>query len=309
MKSNYLTILLYHGVTSVKQNGVVNYSGKHINVETFDDHMKFIKQNCNILNMDQVVEIYNDGNGWPKNSVAVTFDDGFQNNYLYAADVLDKYKVPATFYVCAGMINSNMMFWVDIIEDCVNRTKNNKLSIELKEQRQFNLNTTKDKIATINEIKKFCKLLQTKEKNSIISNLIKNSGITPSVESSPDYKIMTWNELNKLKNNKLFTIGGHTLNHEIMSAQNIEKVKKDINDTLSLIDKNLSQRTTHFSYPEGQAQHYNNTVIKSLIDYGIICSPSAIDGVNLNEDLFNLKRIMPNFMGREFPFSNYKKNN
>ena len=38
---------------------------------------------------------------------------------------------------------------------------------------------------------------------------------------------------NELKNNSLFTIGGHTLNHEIMSAQKIEEMKIDIKNTLS----------------------------------------------------------------------------
>ena len=113
---------------------------------------------------------------------------------------------------------------------------------------------------------------------------------------------MTWSELYNLKKNKLFTIGGHTLSHEIMTSQNIKKMKTDVETTLSLLDCNLNQKTKHFSYPEGQNHHYNNNVISLLIENGIVCSPSAIDGTNFKEDLFNLKRIMPNFMGREFPF-------
>ena len=58
MKKNPLTILLYHGVTNKDQKGIVNFSGKHINIKIFDNHMKFIKNNCNILSMNEVVEIY-----------------------------------------------------------------------------------------------------------------------------------------------------------------------------------------------------------------------------------------------------------
>ena len=308
MTKNPLTILLYHGVTNQNQKGVVNFSGKHINTKIFDNQMKFIKKNCNILSMDEVVEIYKNRDGWPENAVAVTFDDGFQNNYLYAADILDSYKVPATFCICAGMVNTNLMFWVDIIEDCINKTRNSTLDIQLSQKKHYILNNDIKKIDTINEVKKYCKSLSTKEKNDIVNELIKNTKIKPSVESSPDYKIMTWKELNELKNNSLFTIGGHTLNHEIMSAQKIEEMKTDTKNTLSLLDNNLNQKTIHFSYPEGQIQHYNDAVISSLIDCGIVCSPSAVDGINFEENLFNLKRIMPNFMGREFPFENYKQN-
>ena len=302
MTDNSLTILLYHGVTNKNPKGVVNFSGKHINIKLFENHIRFIKKNCNVLSMDEVVEVYNSGKGWPEKAVAVTFDDGFQNNYLYAADILDSYNVPATFYVCAGMVNTNMMFWVDIIEDCISRTIKTKINIKLKEYKYYNLNNDKKKIDAINEIKKYCKQLNSNEKNNIIDELIKETAVTPSVEGSPDYKIMTWKELIKLNNNSLFTIGGHTLKHEIMSAQNIEKMKADIKATLSLLDYNLNQKTTHFSYPEVQIHHYNDEVISSLIDFGIVCSPTAIDGINFEEDLFNLKRIMPNFMGREFPF-------
>ena len=151
MTNNPLTILLYHGVTNQNQKGVVNFSGKHINIKIFDNHIKFIKKNCNVLSMDEVVEIYNSGKGWPEKAVAVTFDDGFQNNYLYAADILYSYNVPATFYICAGMVNTNLMFWVDIIEDCISRTTKSKLNINLNEK-YYNLNNDK-KIVVINEIK------------------------------------------------------------------------------------------------------------------------------------------------------------
>jgi len=302
MKKGTLTILLYHGVTDEKQNGIVNFSGKHVNLKIFEDQMKFIKNKYNILSMNDVVEIYNMGKGWPNNSVAVTFDDGFKNNYNFAAEILDKYKIPATFYICAGMIDTNSMFWVDKIEDCINRSKNMKIKIKLEDISYFDLNNFSNKVNAVIQIKKYCKLLSSEKKDNVIKELIEKTQVIPSSDSSPDYKMMTWSDVNNLNKNKLFIIGGHTLNHEIMSFQNTENMKKDISSTLSIINYKLNQKTKHFSYPEGQKHHYNQSVISTLIDNNIICSPSAVDGINTDEDLFNLKRIMPNFMGRKFPF-------
>ena len=42
-----------------------------------------IWQNFDVISMNDVVEIYGQGKGWPK-TAAVTFDDGFQNNYTNA---------------------------------------------------------------------------------------------------------------------------------------------------------------------------------------------------------------------------------
>ena len=56
LKSN-LTILLYHGVTASTSIGIENYSGKHMNVDEFYRQMSYIKDNCNILSMDEIVDI------------------------------------------------------------------------------------------------------------------------------------------------------------------------------------------------------------------------------------------------------------
>ena len=58
----------------------------------------------------------------PKNTIAITFDDGFKNNYDVAAPILDEHQIPQHLYL-TGYINSTKMFWVDQIEDCINRTK------------------------------------------------------------------------------------------------------------------------------------------------------------------------------------------
>ena len=59
----------------------------------------------------------------PPNPVVVSFDDGFKNNYSVAAPILDEFQIPAVFYISSGVVNTNMMFWVDVLEDCINLTK------------------------------------------------------------------------------------------------------------------------------------------------------------------------------------------
>jgi peptidoglycan/xylan/chitin deacetylase (PgdA/CDA1 family) len=78
-----------------------------------------------------MVQHTHNGREFPPRAVVVTFDDGFRNNYSVAAPILDDLGVPATFYVCAGMINTDLMFWVDVIEDCINLTEKRLLTLQL----------------------------------------------------------------------------------------------------------------------------------------------------------------------------------
>ncbi len=301
-KNNHLTLLLYHGVCNKQKKGVANSSGKHIDVDEFHSQMKIIKNNYSVHSIDDIVTFHNKGETWPNNSVVITFDDGFKNNFEIAAPILDDLKLPAVFYVCSGMIGTDKMFWVDMIEDCINRTNANNIKIRLIEEHFFNLNSESEKILSINKIKNFCKKSTTNEKNRIIAELINETKVSPTINSYNNYQMMDWKELIALDQNKLFTIGGHTLNHEVMTAQSLEITKLDVKKTINLLKNYLDHDIIHFSYPEGQVNHFNKNIIKVLKNNGIVCSPSAIDGVNeFPTNLFQLKRIMPGFMGKPFP--------
>ena len=129
--NNEFIILLYHGVTNHRSIGIENYSRKHLPVEDFQHQMMWLKSNANIISMDDIVESYENHNSLPKNAVAITFDDGFKNNYTQAAPILDEHSIPATFYVSSGLMGQGEMFWVDMIEDCINYSETKQINISL----------------------------------------------------------------------------------------------------------------------------------------------------------------------------------
>lgn len=298
-----LLILLYHGVTNSDSIGIENYSGKHLKKAEFQRQIEIVARTCVPLSIDEIVEIHRSGQEYPPKAVAITFDDGFRNNYTNAAPILDEYGVPATFYVCAGMISSQKMFWVDELEDCFNRSTKSQVKISLNDHSTiFRLTDKRSRLMALQEVKTFCKTADLHTRNQVVSKIIEETSVTPTCEAAHNYSKATWEQLKEMSNNRLFTVGGHTLYHDIMTSVPAETMQKDVADTLHLLDRKLGQKTRHFSYPEGQKEHFDGTVINTLKANGIVCSPTALPGVNPIEiDLFNLRRIMPLFMGNAFP--------
>ncbi|MDI7215568.1 polysaccharide deacetylase family protein [Leptospira santarosai] len=299
-----LKILLYHGVTDHESFGIENYSNKHISASTFLDQMQYISKYCTVLSMDDICELYYSGKNYPSNSVAVTFDDGFRNNYTVAAPILDKFNVPATFYITSGIVNTDIMFWVDQLEDCLNLCKKQSIKIKLDEFIIFDLYNYENRKSALTSIKKYCKSVNVKRKDEIIEQVISETEIIPSVLHSKNYEKISWAELKRLSDNPLFTIGGHSMYHDILSSfDSKERLNKDISLSIELLEYNLGIKLIHYAYPEGQPFHYNETIIQLLKDKGIICSPSALHGTNDRMiDMFNLRRIMVGFNGTPFPF-------
>jgi len=81
-------------------------------------------------------------------------------------------------------------------------------------------------------------------------------------------------------------------------------MQMDIELSIKLLEHNLKNKIEHYSYPEGQEEHFNEDVISFLKKNGIKISPSAIHGINCldNTNLFNLRRVMVGISGKPFPF-------
>ena len=298
------TILLYHGVTKSKSKGIENYSHKHIEAEEFRDHMKYIRENLTPVSLREMSRILRE-EGPPEDCVAVTFDDSYKNVHDVALPILEEMSIPATFFITTGMVETSRKYWVDYLEDMISNTNSQEIQVELGKPRQFKVSSSEEKINCITEIKDFLKGVDLIRRTAVLEEVEEGTGYKE--EGSPyteNYQNLSWDDVRRLDRSPLCEVGGHTVNHEIMSYLGDKELDREVNDCLAKLGEELERKIDLFSYPEGQEQHYNQKVIDKLNEAGITVSPSAIDGYNYrNEEPFHLKRIMVGYMEREFPWN------
>jgi len=244
--------------------------------------------------MDQVFHFCK-GKKIPSKSFAITFDDGFQNNYNVALPILEKYNVPATIYITTDFVDRNLMSWIDRIEWAFENKKNFKIKLPW-ELKYLEVSSTEEKIRILDDIRNNVKNNYNIEPNSFADDIQTqlNFPKTKSNVSQLDQKL-SWQEINVLSNNPLISIGGHTHSHTIMSFMSRGDLRIEISKSLSLLKTRGGILTNHYSYPEGKKFSYNDKVIKELKNHGIICCPSAEEGLNkIGTNPFELKRIFVN---------------
>lgn len=72
--------------------------------ELFDRHVQWLKANCHVTTLTDVVAAPSTRtSGAPL--VAITFDDGYEDNHSYVLPILSKHNVPATFFITAGLVD------------------------------------------------------------------------------------------------------------------------------------------------------------------------------------------------------------
>jgi peptidoglycan/xylan/chitin deacetylase (PgdA/CDA1 family) len=74
--------------------------------ELFSEHLTWLKQHCEIVRFPDAVRAAGQPRGG-RPVVAITFDDGFADNYEYAFPLLQQHGVPATFFLTVGLLDKN----------------------------------------------------------------------------------------------------------------------------------------------------------------------------------------------------------
>jgi peptidoglycan/xylan/chitin deacetylase (PgdA/CDA1 family) len=75
--------------------------------------MAFIGKHCHVLSIEEVLARTTIGAA-ERPMVAVTFDDGYADNYRNAVPILERHGIPAAFFVATGIVNSDRRFPHDI---------------------------------------------------------------------------------------------------------------------------------------------------------------------------------------------------
>lgn len=92
-----VTILVYHKLSA----------------ETADRHFAALLRKFNIISLADYMNSRTDGRKpLPPKPLIVTFDDGHQGNYALKP-VLEKHGIPATVFLCSGVVGTNRHFWFE----------------------------------------------------------------------------------------------------------------------------------------------------------------------------------------------------
>jgi peptidoglycan/xylan/chitin deacetylase (PgdA/CDA1 family) len=297
----FATILLYHGVTRCSSVGIENFSGKHLPEKVFDHQMQLLRSHMTVLPLRKLAARLQRDEELSPDTVAITFDDSFKNVHDVALPILQRHGIPATFFISTGFVGNRKRFWVDRVEHMINCTTRQEIEIELLEVKHtFRTYTAQDKIAAITKIKGAMKTMRPHLRDKSLESLRDSTAVTDNGDTVLNYENLSWEDVRRLDAPPLYEVGGHSVNHEILTYLDKTELRFEIRQCQKDLEQRLGHSIDLFSYPEG---HFDNRVIGELKAAGIRICPTATNGVNYpGTDPFHLKRVNVGFMGEPFPF-------
>lgn len=292
-------ILTYNKVRIVvcHRFGDENMYNRHSS-KLFRRQCEYMKKNFNIISLSKYVNHIIKQIPIPSNSLIVTMDDGYNDNYIYAYPILKEFEIPATIFLVTGFINKELWFWWDKIRYIFFKSKKSQYIYEYNgEIKEFKLNTIEEREHAWDYITIVLLYEPNEVREQFIMQLQKDLDIIVPFESVEEFMPVTWDEVREMRKNGI-EFGSHTHTHPILSHILNHQKKEEIEKSKQILEEKIQTQVISFSYPNGQKKDYDEESVKLVEDAGYQCAMVAFQGFNdLKTNPFEIRRVnlTPNF--------------
>jgi len=247
LKNYKARILVYHGVTK-QAPGVFNW--QQITEGQFIEQMKYLRKHYNVVPLAVILEHVILKKRFPKGCVALTFDDGYENNFSLVYPLLKEFNLPATFFISTAFVgNGTKSLWFDTIYNGIAKYRGSEIDLS---PCGFGIADTSTPSAKSQATDWLCNELKTlsytemQDRLQCILNKVEMNG-----QNCIPFPGLSWEQIRILAKDPLFTIGGHSHTHPILTKLPEEQAWKEIIINKELLEENIGKRVTIFSYPNG----------------------------------------------------------
>jgi len=289
-KSLPVLILIYHSILENPDREINKDRTLNHPVYNFVREMKFLKKYFDVVSLDEAVDYIAGNRATKRPVVAITFDDGYENNYRFAFPALKSMNIPATIFLAAGFVDTDKLPLVEKMGQVILTT--NKTRLELQSPLcdiSCALESFHDKRHAFGKILGRLNDMEYIDRVLLVNEIMSKLG-EPKVNGQ---RMMTWQEVRGMAPHRI-SFGAHTVTHPDLARIPAEDAKIEILESKRLIEERAGVKVNHFAYPFGFADNFNEDLKESCKTIGFSSVLTAIYGTNkIGSDVYALKRLSP----------------
>jgi len=258
-----------------------------VSPKRFEQHLQLLQKIGNVVPLEQLADAVN-AKSLSKNYIAIAFDDGYADNFKAAKPLLEKYRIPATFFIASGNVERENEFFWDELEHLILFSEHlpalfsmtiNKHAIifdlkdesflaEKSRQKHSSWKACSEEPPTLRaalyyQVWEQLRGLSYPEQQQHLQ-LIKKWA-NSSLPARPDYRTMSVSELKQMAANNLFSFGAHTVTHPALANHNAQFQRKELTDNRRFLQEVTGQDINLLAYPYGI---YNEETLQIAADLG-----------------------------------------
>lgn len=236
--------------------------------------LRYIKRQFQVVPLARLIESLQQLSADLHGMVALTFDDGLRSNVEIAYPLLRKLGLPATFFICPGLIEQGRRLWTH-----ETRCRLRWLEPEDRARLMRKLGGPADVEAFVEWMKRLDIAIRRAVEDAL------HQATRERVRTWADhdeYDLANWDELRRLDAD-LISFGSHSLTHPILPSMSRAEIETEIAESRRLIEKHLQRRVEFFAYPNDDHNVAVRESVRAHYRAAVSCGKKCIEpGVDLH---------------------------
>lgn len=253
----------------------------------FERMMIWVKSWFNVLPLTEAAARL-ERRSLPARALVVTFDDGYADNADIAAPILQRLGLTATVFVCPGFLDGGRM-WNDDVIEAIRVSRRDALDLSCIGLGTLPLGSISQRRRAIYRVLESIKHRPYDERARCVDMVVDAAG----GRGGPD--LMMTSAQVKLLRAAGMGVGGHTVNHPILTRLTPESALAEIAEGKEQLEAIIGERIDAFAYPNGlPGRDYAAEHVKMVRSVGFSCAVSTAWGVaQAGADVLQLPRFTP----------------
>lgn len=279
-------ILALHRVLPSEERSLCYNPHVVLSEPTFISLLQFLRQDYQVVHLQDLLANPSGSNGRPK--VAITFDDGWEDNYRIAFPHLLTYQIPATIFVCTELLDTTGVLpeerFARLWNQCASRSCESSLADDLNHWgigKSKNLHMGPSQQYWAQELKR----MPLDARLLLLDHLEQRYEIS----AVTTRRFLRWEELRTMMHTDLIRLGSHTSRHATLSSEADRDIRRELEDSRASLWEHTGIVPEILAYPNGM---HNRRVLDLVRSVGFKAALATHPGlVNRHSNPLSISRI------------------
>jgi peptidoglycan/xylan/chitin deacetylase (PgdA/CDA1 family) len=240
----------------------------------FDQQLKYFKKHFPIVAGEELEALVFGRIPLKRMHIAITFDDGYRNDYTTSFEVLKANNCAAAFFLVPEYVGTSTIPWWDEIAYLVRNSPKQELTLSTPVPLTVKLEA--DREAAIRTVLRHYKRKDNTHGEKLVAELREQAGCElPVVER----RFINWEEAREMKAAGM-VIGSHTQTHGILGQMPPETQRWELTESKKNIEASLRDSVESLAYPVGIHGAFTETTEQLARSAGYKMCFSFYGGIN-----------------------------
>ena len=289
--SPWVSVLAYHRFPTPGGDEPFDDEVVDVTPECFERQVICLKRYFTLIGSDELCA-FAAGKPVPPNAVAITFDDGYLDNYEIALPILKRHDARAVFFLSTGCISERRMYWWDRASYIVKRSGCSKLTLTYPFAVAISL---ADRRMALERILRIVKTHPGLDLERFLDELAHYAQVAWSRQLERTFAerlLMTWDHVRELKRAGM-DVQSHTRTHRVLDTLPPADLLDELAGSRADLEREIGEPARALAYPVGNQVGKNSPIRAALAQSGYEIGLSSNTGSNPLTgpvDRYNIRR-------------------